>query len=313
MRIATCGGETGWRCLILAHLAAEWMSRGHQALLIDATPEQELITHLELAPALLSRLPRLGEEGFRIKEYVAGQGAMRASAITECTQPTSRSRQVACTAEDPFLRCFSTEVPYPSHHADLAESTARLISLGSCDEADITSLRRHHQALSILLNHLADGPHDGVFIHLNAGQLPCITGVLGRIDLAVLVEEAAPQKSSAGEVEASSDLARSIRQTLERLRTPTVAISAPTHLDSELPWHNGGAQPSSIAGNSLLTEAATLRIPRENPQQGTVSDAVGAIIDFTESLQRDPARFARNNELMARIAESATEESSAAM
>lgn len=313
MRIATCGGETGWRCLILAHLAAEWMSRGHQALLIDATPEQELINHLELSPSLLSRLPRLGEEGFRLKEYVAGQGAVRASGITECSQPTSRSRQIAYSSEDPFLRCFSAEIQFPSLHTDQSQSAVRLISLGSCDEGDITSLRRHHQALSILLNHLADGPDDGVFIHLNAGQLPCLTGVLGRVDLAVLVEESAPHDARAGELDGTSDLSRSIRQTLERLRTPTVAVSAGTHLDSERPWHNGGEQTSAIREDGLSTKTVTLRLPREHARQGSVIDVIEAIADFAESIEREEARFARNNALMDRIAQAASEESSATM
>lgn len=312
MRIASCGGETGWRCLLLAHLAAEWMSRGRQAIIVDATPGQELISHLDVSPSLLSRLPRLGEEGFRIKEYVGGQGGVRASAIDECSQPSSRSRKIECSPEDPFLRCFSAEIWYPSLHTGCGEKTARLISLGSCDEGDITSLRRHHQALSILLNHLADTPHEAVFIHLNAGQLPCITGVLGRVDLAVLVDEIPPLDPTERELVTAGNTARSIRQTLEQLRTPTVEFSTPIALDNEVRWQRAGGTTSSPE-DLLLNQSITLRMPRENPTRVSTREALRSIINFAEALPRDNGRFARNNELMSQIDSAALEETAAAI
>lgn len=310
MRIATCGGETGWRCFFLAHLAAEWISRGHQALVVDATPDQELIKHLEVSPSLLSRLPRLGEEGFRLKEYVAGQGVVRPSAITENSNPNSRSRQIECSEDDPFFRCFSAEISYPRLHTDLTTPTVRLISLGSCDEGDIVSLRRHHQALSIFLNHLADSPEDGVFIHLNSGQLPCITGVLGRIDLALLVDEATP--TSTKEPFLARNITRSIQQTLDRLRTPTITLNARTRVDRESSWldKDGAGGATTV---QLLSQTVLLSLPHSKPEEFTTWEAIEVMSDVAESTERDPSRFARTNELMARVGDSLTEDSSVAV
>ena len=298
MRIATCGGETKWGSFLLAHLAAEWLNQGRDAIIIDATPEQELVSYLRVSPSLMSRLPRLGEEGFRIKEYLHRDASgLKASAITEYSEPATTGRQIECSASEPLIACFSAEFPYPQLYPLSGESSARLISLGSCESDNIAAQRRHHEALSIFLNHLADQTNNGIFIHLGAGQLPCITGLLGRVDLAVKVDE------EDGSDETATMIA-SIQQTLDRLKTPTVSF----HGGSRSDWGDEDEtsdQTSSgeerAAEEDLLETDVAIALPGTTPHTLGFRDAAREIVEYAVALRPDPARFTRNNELMAQL------------
>jgi len=298
MRIATCGGETKWGSFLLAHLAAEWLNQGRDAIIIDATPEQELVSYLRVSPSLMSRLPRLGEEGFRIKEYLLRDASgLKASAITEYSEPAITGQQIECSSSEPLIACFSAEFPYPQLYPLAAEANARLISLGSCESDNIAAQRRHHEALSIFLNHLADQPNNGIFIHLGAGQLPCITGLLGRVDLAVKVEE------EDGSDEAATMIS-SIQQTLDRLKTPTISFRAGSRSD----WgHEEETSDQTSSGEENATEEDLLEtdvaiaLPGTTPHTLGFRDAAREIVDYAASLRPDPARFTRNNELMAQL------------
>ncbi len=291
MRIATCGGDTKWRGLVVAQLAATWVSHGRRAMIVDATPQQELIEILNVSPSLASRLPRLGEEGFRLKEYVqGGQSGLRASSITECSVANALSRQVGCSPSDPLISYYSGQVScriQADANLETKSETqndlpARFISLGACEVDDITSLSRHHQALSILLNHLADTPTDGVFIHLDAGQLPFIDGVLGRVDLAVVVEE--------GE---TSDLP-SMLETLRRFRTPAVVLRSESF--------NPNTPPTERIEMSLrIVSSEGASIATAIRQGITLHDAAPLIINHADTLRRDPSRMDRNNQAMAAL------------
>jgi|GEM_PF-3697994 len=298
MRIATCGGETKWGSFLLAHLAAEWLNHGRDAIIIDATPEQELVSYLRVSPSLMSRLPRLGEEGFRIKEYLQRDiSGLKASAITEYSVPTTTGREIECSSSEPLIACFSAEFPYPQIYPLTLEANARLISLGSCESDNISAQRRHHQALSIFLNHLADQPDNGIFIHLGAGQLPCITGLLGRIDLAIKVDE------EDGSDETAAMIA-SIQQTLDRLKTPTVSFRGISRAN----WgHDGETSDQSSSGEENATEEELLdtdvavALPGTTPHTLGFRDAAREIVEYAASLRPDPARFTRNNELLAQL------------
>jgi hypothetical protein len=291
MRIATCGGDTKWRGLVVAQLAATWVAHGRRAIIVDATPQQELIEILKVSPPIASRLPRLGEEGFRLKEYVqGGQSGLRASSITECSVPNALSRQVGCSPSDPLMSYYSGQVSCRIQSDANLESSpdaqndlpARFISLGACEADDITSLSRHHQALSIFLNHLADASTDGVFIHLDAGQLPFIDGVLGRVDLAVIVEE--------------GDMAGlpSMLETLRRFRTPAVVLRS-----QSFHAHTPPTERIEISLRMISSEGASIATA---VRQGlTVYDAPPLIINHADTLRRDPSRMDRNNQAMAAL------------
>lgn len=288
MRIATCGGETKWSSFLLAHLAAEWLNRGRDAIVIDASPEQELVSYLRISPSLMSRLPRLGEEGFRIKEYLQRNlSGIKASDITEFVEPSTTGRQIECSSTEPLIACFSAEFSYPQLYPLEHETYARLISLGSCDSDNITAQQRHHQALSIFLNHLADQPTHGIFMYLGSGQLPCITGLLGRVDLAISVSELAENGDT-------DEIIGSMQKTLDRLKTPTVSFQGEGRAD----WEDENVHSTE---SHLLETEVSIALPGAAPHRCEFRDAAREVIDFASALHPDPTRFTRNNELMAQL------------
>lgn len=185
MRIAFVGkggsGKTTLAALFVRHLAA----LGATVLAIDADINQ----HLAQVLGVNARLPEIGNEQKKIKEYVRGtnQHIASADAMIKTTPPGVGSRFIYIRDDDPILQELSSK-----------SAGFRILATGAYTNDDIGVSCYHSKtgAVELLLNHLIDKKDEYVVVDMTAGADAFSSSLFTRFDLLVLVTEPTVQSVS---------------------------------------------------------------------------------------------------------------------
>jgi CO dehydrogenase maturation factor len=182
MKIALVGkggsGKTTLSALLCRHLA----SQNHPVLAIDADINQHLGAALGMSEEEATKLPPMGLEIDRIKEYLRGNNALVRSndVMTKTTPPGRGSRLVTVTEPNPIYDYFEREI-----------NGVRVLATGPFSESDL-GLKCYHSkvgAVELLLNHMVDGPDEYVVVDMTAGADSFASGMFTKFDMTFLVAE----------------------------------------------------------------------------------------------------------------------------
>lgn len=189
MKIAFVGkggsGKTTLSALFCRYLASLHMP----VLAFDADINQHLGETLGLSEDELERIPALGLEIERIKEYLRGSNPRisQTSAMTKTTPPGRGSRLWQVKEENALLSSFA-------RHID----GITLLVTGPFQEQDL-GIKCYHSkvaAVELLLNHCIEGADEYIIVDMTAGADTFASGLFTRFDLTFLVVE--PTKKSLG-------------------------------------------------------------------------------------------------------------------
>lgn len=182
MKIAFVGkggsGKTTVAALFCRHLAAQ----GRPVIAIDADINQHLAVALGMAADDSGRVPALGREIDRIKDYLRGDNPRIRSASTmiKTTPPGRGSRLIPARGDNPLFDHFVRHI-----------GGVDLMAVGPFQDEDIGTKCYHSKtgAVELLLNHLIDDGEAHVVVDMTAGADAFASGLFTRFDLTVLVIE----------------------------------------------------------------------------------------------------------------------------
>lgn len=184
MRIAVTG-KGGSGKTTVASLLIRWLvSRGRQVLAIDGDINQHLGQALGFDQAQVSALPKLGNEGQKLRQFVKGSNPHIKSIdhIVETTPPGRGSGFIRFgDRENPMLQRFS-----------LFKDNLQFVAIGghSQEEVATTCYHKFTAAEGIFLNHLLDRDDEIVVGDMVAGADPfASSGIASRYDMIVVVVE----------------------------------------------------------------------------------------------------------------------------
>jgi len=171
-------GKTTMSALFCQYLA----SLSCPVMAFDADINQHLGETLGLSEEAVARVPSLGLEMERIKEYLRGSNPRIASAtvMTKTTPPGRGSRLWSVHEANPLMSYFS----YPVQGVTL-------LVTGPFSEHDL-GLKCYHSkvgAVELLLNHCVDTPDEYLVVDMTAGADTFASGLFTRFDLTFLIVE----------------------------------------------------------------------------------------------------------------------------
>ncbi len=182
MRIAFCGkggsGKTSIASLFIRYL----VESREQVLAIDGDINQHLSSAIGLDAEKVKVLPRIGQEGSILREYVRGTNSrINPSHFIESTPAGRGSNFIRFEGDDPVSRKFV-----------LREGNLRFMAVGGHDEKDMgtTCFHKFTSAEGIFLNYLLDQQNEFVVGDKCAGADPfASSGLASRYDAIYLVLE----------------------------------------------------------------------------------------------------------------------------
>jgi CO dehydrogenase maturation factor len=199
MKIAFVGkggsGKTTLSALFCRYLASLQVP----VLAFDADINQHLGEALGLPEDELARIPALGLEMERIKDYLRGTNPRitQARAMTKTTPPGRGSRLWRVCEENALLSYFGR------HVEDIT-----LLVTGPFQEQDL-GLKCYHSkvgAVELLLNHCIESSGEYLIVDMTAGADTFASGLFTRFDLTFLIVE--PTKKSLGVYRQYTEYAR---------------------------------------------------------------------------------------------------------
>lgn len=189
MKIAFVGKGGSGKTTLTALLGKALAREGLAVLGIDADINQHLAEALGMDREDASKIPHLGNEITRIKEYCRGSNPRIASAseMIKTTPPGSGSKIVRLGEKNPLLEHFSRTT-----------GGVRIMATGPFTEEDLGVKCYHSKtgSVELLLNHLADGKQDYVLVDMTAGADSFASGLFTRFDATFVVVE--PTQKSLG-------------------------------------------------------------------------------------------------------------------
>ena len=182
MKIAFVGkggsGKTTLTSITARYLAVSKVP----VLVIDADINQHLGQSLGLSEEEASRIPAMGLEMNRIKEYLIGTNTniSSTSEMVKTTPPSTGSRLLTVTEENPLYQHFVKEM-----------DGIRLMAVGPFTEEDLGVKCYHSKTGSVemVLNHLIDKESEYVLVDMTAGADSFASGLFTRFDVTFLVVE----------------------------------------------------------------------------------------------------------------------------
>ena len=182
MRIAFVG-KGGSGKTTLASLTAKYIAEQNlPALVIDADINQHLAHTLGMPKEEASKLPPLGIEINRVKEYLRGTNPLIRSnaAMIKTTPPGRGSRLIRFNEKNPIFDYFEKNV-----------GGIRVMAVGEFTEEDL-GIKCYHSkvgAVELLLNHLIDREREYLLVDMTAGADSFASGMFTKFDLTLLIVE----------------------------------------------------------------------------------------------------------------------------
>lgn len=181
MRLALVGKGGSGKTTIASLLARLIAEKNLPVLAIDADINQHLAEALG-APAGESRLPPLGIESEKIKEYLRGANVRirSASSMIKTTPPGSGSRMLKFGERNPIFDYFERKF-----------DGVRLMAVGEFTEEDL-GIKCYHSktgSAELMLNHLIDKEKEYLIVDMTAGADSFASGMFTKFDLTLLVVE----------------------------------------------------------------------------------------------------------------------------
>jgi CO dehydrogenase maturation factor len=189
MKIAFVGKGGSGKTTLSALFCRSLASLQVPVLALDADINQHLGETLGFPEDELARIPALGLEMERIKEYLRGSNPRIASvaAMTKTTPPGRGSRMFRVQEENALLSYFG-------RHID----GVTLLVTGPFQEQDL-GIKCYHSkvgAVELLLNHCVECSDEYIIVDMTAGADTFASGLFTRFDLTFLIVE--PTKKSLG-------------------------------------------------------------------------------------------------------------------
>jgi CO dehydrogenase maturation factor len=184
VRIAVTGKGGSGKTTVSSLLIRWLVSRGRRVLAIDGDINQHLGQALGFDEAQVSALPKLGNEGQKLRQFVKGSNPHLKSLdhIVETTPPGRGSG---------FIRFGNRENPILKHFS-LIQDNLQFVAIGghSQEEVATTCYHKFTAAEGIFLNHLLDRDDEIVIGDMVAGADPfASSGIASRYDIIVVVVE----------------------------------------------------------------------------------------------------------------------------
>ncbi|MCY4577231.1 MAG: AAA family ATPase [Candidatus Kaiserbacteria bacterium] len=182
MKIAFVGKGGSGKTTLASILARRLSARKLPVLAIDADINQHLGVSLGLSEEDVSRIPAMGLEVHRIKEYLIGSNAAigSVSEMVKTTPPGTGSQLLTVTEDNTLYRHFVKEV-----------DGIRFMAVGPFTEEDL-GVRCYHSktgSVELVLNHLIDKAYEYVLVDMTAGADSFASGLFTRFDVTFLVVE----------------------------------------------------------------------------------------------------------------------------
>jgi CO dehydrogenase maturation factor len=182
MKIAVVGKGGSGKTTVSALLAKHAAMRKVSVLAIDADINQHLGTSLGFTKSALARLPKLGSETSRIKDYLRGTNPriQSAAVMVKTTPPSTGSRLLYITKPNPLWKRFMRE-----------KDGVRFMAVGAMNEEDIGVKCYHAKTggAELILGHLIDNKNEYAICDMTAGADSFASGMFARFDITLLVAE----------------------------------------------------------------------------------------------------------------------------
>lgn len=199
MRIAFVGKGGSGKTTLSALFARMLAVQGLPVLAIDADINQHMAVALGATPVAASKIPPMGIEVARIKEYLHGTNPrFSAQDMIKTTPPGHGSRLINVTGANPIYDYFARDI-----HG------VRFLATGAFTEEDL-GLKCYHSKLAateLVLSHLIDGPNEYVVVDMTAGADSFAGGMFMKFDITFMVCE--PTLKSVSVCNQYKDYARS--------------------------------------------------------------------------------------------------------
>ena len=182
MKIAFVGKGGSGKTTIASTAARYLAARKLPVLAIDADINQHFGQSLGLSEEDASRIPAMGLEMNRIKEYLIGSNTHigDVSKMIKTTPPGTGSRLLTVTEDNAIYKHFVKEV-----------DAVRLMVVGLFTEEDLGVKCYHSKtgSVELVLNHLIDKKGEYVLVDMTAGSDSFASGLFTRFDVTFLIVE----------------------------------------------------------------------------------------------------------------------------
>ncbi|MDE0243418.1 MAG: AAA family ATPase [Candidatus Kaiserbacteria bacterium] len=182
MKVAFVGKGGSGKTTLVSTTARHLSDQQRPVLVIDADINQHLGQSLGLSEEEALRIPALGSEVSRIKEYLIGntKHISDVSAMIKTTPPSTGSRLLTITENNPLYDHFVRDV-----------DGIRLMVVGLFSEEDLGVKCYHAKtgSVELILNHLIDKENEYVLVDMTAGVDAFASGLFTRFDVTFLVVE----------------------------------------------------------------------------------------------------------------------------
>lgn len=182
MKVAFVGKGGSGKTTLVSTTARHLSVQNRPVLAIDADINQHLGQSLGLSEKDAVRMPSLGSEIDRIKEYLIGVNARISDVATmvKTTPPSTGSRLLTVTENNSLYEYFVKDV-----------NGIRLMTVGLFSEEDLGVKCYHAKtgSVELILNHLIDKENEYVLVDMTAGIDSFASGLFTRFDVTFLIVE----------------------------------------------------------------------------------------------------------------------------
>jgi CO dehydrogenase maturation factor len=199
MKIAFVGKGGSGKTTLSALVARILAARKFPTLAIDADINQHLARTLGMDVSEANKIPAMGLEIVRIKEYLRGDNPriVDTDSMIKTTPPGHGSRFIRIGEKNPIFDHFVKKI-----------GGIDVMAVGPFTEEDL-GIRCYHSktgAVELILNHLLDGTKEYCLVDMTAGADSFASGLFTRFDITFLVVE--PTVKSVSVYEQYKDYAR---------------------------------------------------------------------------------------------------------
>lgn len=181
MKIALVGKGGSGKTTISSLFARFLAQKNNQVIAFDADINQHLAEGLGISREVSEKIPALGLEMDKIKEYLRGDNDLfLAEEMIKTTPPGNGSRFLRVGFDCPLYDYFS-----------VVHEGVRVMATGPFNESDLGVKCYHSKtgAVELMLNHMIDEAGEYVLVDMTAGADSFASGMFTRFDVTFVVVE----------------------------------------------------------------------------------------------------------------------------